>query len=213
MVAKDKTYPVKFNVDYPKRLNRLTTFFRIFWALPILIILSIVSAESTQQFINKAGDEVVKTSGGISAGLFVATALMIIFRQRYPRWWYDFALELNRFSARVGAYLGLLTDKYPSTVEEQSVHFDLKYPDAKKDLNRWLPLVKWFLAIPHYVVLVFLILGAIVVTIIAWIVILITGEYPKGLFDYMVGVGRWSMRVNAYAFLLTTDKYPPFSLK
>jgi hypothetical protein len=137
---------------------------------------------------------------------------MIVFRQRYPRWWYDFARELTRFENRVGAYLALLTDRYPSTVEEQSVHLDIDYPDAERDLNRFLPLVKWLLAIPHYIVLVFLVIGALLAILVAWFAILFTGRYPRGLFDYVVGVGRWGLRVQAYAFLLVTDKYPPFSL-
>ncbi len=137
---------------------------------------------------------------------------MILFRQRYPRWWFDFARELTRFSARIGAYVLLLTDEYPSTTEEQRVHLDIDYPDAERDLNRWLPLVKWFLAIPHYIVLFFLSIGAFVVVVIAWFAILFTGHYPRGMFDFVVGVGRWALRVNAYAFLLVTDNYPPFSL-
>jgi hypothetical protein len=138
---------------------------------------------------------------------------MILFRQRYPRWWFNFNLELNRFTTRVGAYLFLLTDVYPSTEDEQSVHLDLKFPDVKEDLNRWLPLVKWLLAIPHYFVLFVLVLAAFVATIIAWFAILLTGTYPKSLFEFVVSVGRWGLRVSAYAFLLTTDIYPPFSLK
>ena len=138
---------------------------------------------------------------------------MILFRRRYPRWWFDFNLELNRFSTRIGAYLFLLTDQYPSTVDEQSVHLDIDYPNVEQDLNRWLPLVKWFLAIPHYVVLSVLVIGAMGATIAAWFSILFTGRYPKSLFDFVVGVGRWSLRVDAYAFLLTTDVYPPFTLK
>ena len=138
---------------------------------------------------------------------------MLLFRQRYPRWWFDFALAFNRFGMRVGAYLALLTDRYPSTEDEQSVHLDLDYPDAHDGLNRWLPLVKWLLALPHYIVLLFLGLGAFVAVVIAWFAILFTGRYPRGLFDYVVGVGRWGLRVQAYAFLLLTDDYPPFSLR
>ena len=146
------------------------------------------------------------------AGLAGATALMIIVRLRYPRWWFDFARELTRFGARVSAYLALLTDRYPSTVDEQSVHLEIEYPDVERDLNRWLPLVKWLLAIPHYFVLLFLWIGALIAIVIAWFAILITGRYPKPLFDYVVGVSRWTLRVTAYAFLLVTDRYPPFSL-
>ena len=142
----------------------------------------------------------------------MATALMILFRQRYPRWWFDFARELVRFTARVGAYAALLTDAYPSTVDEQVVHLEIDYPNVEQDLNRWLPLVKWFLAIPHYVVLAVLAIAAVVAVIIAWFAILFTGHYPRGLFDFVVGVGRWALRVQAYAFLLVTDRYPPFTM-
>jgi len=213
MATKTDSYPANLNIDYPDKLNRWTTLFRIILTVPILVILTLLTAAYGGEHMNEATHNMSQGGGGIVAGLFAATALMILFRQRYPRWWFDFNLELNRFSARVGSYLFLLTDRYPSTVESQSVHLDIKYPDAKKDLNRWLPLVKWFLAIPHYIVLVVLTIGAIVATIIAWFAILFTGRYPKGLFDYVVGVGRWGLRVTAYAYLLTTDQYPPFSLK
>jgi len=212
-MTKNKSYPAELNIDYPPKLDRLTTFFRLLWAIPIMIILTLLSASGMSDYTNEAGREISRNGGGIMAGLFAATALMILFRQRYPRWWFDFALELNRFSTRVGAYLGLLTDQYPSTVDKQAVQLDLAYPNVKKDLNKWLPLVKWFLAIPHYFVLMVLIIAAMLVTIIAWFAILFTGRYPKGLFDFVVGVMRWSWRVTAYAFLLTTDQYPPFSLK
>jgi hypothetical protein len=212
MAIKQSKYPANLDIDYPKQLDRYTTFFRILWAIPILIVISVLTMSGDSQAVNEAGKQVSSGGGGIVAGLFTATALMIIFRQRYPRWWFDFALELNRFSTRVGAYLFLLTDRYPSTVDKQSVHLDIDYPNVEKDLNRWLPLVKWFLAIPHYVVLLVLVLAAGVATVIAWFAILFTGRYPKGLFDFVVGVGRWGVRVNAYAFLLTTDEYPPFRL-
>lgn len=212
MATKSNTYPANLDIDYPGKLNRLTTAFRIILAVPIMIILAMLSATSSSEYINEAGKSVSQSSGGIVAGLFVATALMILFRQRYPRWWFDFNLELNRFSTRVGAYLFLLTDTYPSTTDQQSVRLDVKYPNVEKDLNRWLPLVKWLLAFPHYVVLIILTIGAAVATVIAWFAILFTGRYPKSLFDYVVGVGRWNIRVTAYAFLLTTDQYPPFNL-
>lgn len=212
MPAKD-AYPAQLDIKYPAKLDRLTTFFRIFWAIPILILLSLLSGSGSGDFMNEANNEVSTSGAGVLGGITVATALMIVFRQRYPKWWFDFALELNRFSTRVTAYVFLLTDKYPSTVEKQTVELDVTYPDAKKDLSQWLPLVKWLLAIPHYIVLVVLAIGVAIATIIAWFAILFTGRYPKSLFDYVVGVGRWSLRVNAYAFLLTTDKYPPFSLK
>jgi uncharacterized protein DUF4389 len=206
-------YPANLEIDYPPKLDRLTTFFRIIWAVPAMILLTLLMATGEGSTMNEAGKEMSKSSGGIVAGLFAATALMIIFRQRYPRWWFDFALELNRFSARVSAYLFLLTDQYPSTVEKQSVHMNVIYPDAKQDLNRWLPLIKWLLVFPHYFVLLALTVAAIIVTIIAWFAILFTGKYPKSLFDFSVAVGRWNLRVYTYAFMLTTDQYPPFSFK
>lgn len=212
-------YAARLEIDYPEKLDRLTTFFRIIWIIPIAIILGLISGAgetvTNTIYLNQAG-EVVRTTrqtvGGLASGLSVATALMIIFRQRYPRWWFDFARELTRFGYRVGVYLFLLTDQYPSTVEEQSVHLEIDYPDAKNDLNRWMPLVKWLLAIPHYIVLVFLGIAAFFAAIFAWFAILVTGQYPRALFDFMVGVGRWGLRVDAYAFLLVTDRYPPFSL-
>ena len=207
------SYPARLDIDYPAKLDRLTTFFRLIWAIPILIILTLITATGNETVVTEAGEEVSRSGGGIAGGLFAATLLLILFRERYPRWWFDFARELARFSARVGAYLALLTDRYPSTVDEQAVHLDIDYPDVQRDLNRWLPLVKWLLAIPHYIVLALLAIGALFAVIIAWFAILFTGRYPKGLFDFVVGVGRWALRVQAYAFLLVTDRYPPFSLR
>jgi hypothetical protein len=185
----------------------------LIWAVPILVVLAFLTANGNETVTTEAGERISRTSGGITAGLFAATLLMILFRMKYPRWWFDFSRELARFSARVSAYLGLLTDRYPSTTEEQAVHLDIDYPDVERDLNRWLPLVKWILAIPHYLVLVVLVVVALLAIIVAWFAILITGRYPRPLFDFVVGVGRWSLRVNAYAFLLVTDRYPPFSLR
>ncbi len=212
-------YPARLQIDYPETLDRLTTFFRIIWIIPIGIILGLISnageTVTNTIILNEAG-EIVRTTretfGGLAAGLSTATALMIIFRQRYPRWWFDFSRELARFEARVGAYAALLTDQYPSTVEEQAVHLEIDYPDAATDLNRWYPLFKWLLAIPHYIVLAFLTIASVFAVIIAWFAILFTGQYPKAIFDYNVGVARWWTRVSAYAFLLVTDQYPPFSL-
>lgn len=205
-------YPARLEIDYPEELNRLTTAFRLIVVIPIAIVLGILSSNGTTTWTNASGETVTQTGGGIAGGLAVATALMIIFRQRYPRWWFDFALEFTRFSARVGTYLALLTDRYPSTVEEQAVHLDLDYPDVERDLNRWLPIVKWLLAIPHVIVLAVLSIGAVFAVIIAWFAIIFTGRYPRPLFDFVVGVSRWWVRVHAYATLLITDRYPPFSL-
>jgi hypothetical protein len=206
-------YAARLNIDYPERLDRLTTFFRWIWIIPIAIVLAVLTGSGSQTTVGQGGQQVMSSGGGVSSGLWVATLLMIVFRARYPRWWFDFARELTRFGARVGAYALLVTDQYPSTVDEQSVHLEIDYPDVERDLNRWLPLVKWLLAIPHYVVLIVLWFAAVVAIVIAWFAILLTGRFPRGLFDFVVGVGRWSLRVAAYAFLLVTDQYPPFSLR
>ena len=205
-------YAARLEIDYPEQLNRVTTAFRIVLFIPIAIVIGVLTAGGSQTVYEDTGQTVTTTSGGITAGLFMATLLMILFRQRYPRWWFDFARELTRFGARIGAYVVLLTDQYPSTVEEQSVHLEIDYPDAERDLNRWLPLVKWLLAIPHYIVLFFLWLAALVCIVIAWFAILFTGRYPRGLFEFVDGVLRWGNRVVAYAFILVTDEYPPFRL-
>ena len=202
-------YPVEFSVEYPDRdLDRVSTAFRIIAAIPILVVLGAIGG-GWGNWGGGNGEWVAAGGGGI---LFFPALLMILFRQKYPRWWYDWNLELLRFQNRVGVYLGLLDDRYPSTDERQSVSLEFPYPDAKQGLNRWLPLVKWLLAIPHYVVLVFLGLAAIVCVILAWFAILVTGRYPRGLFDFVVGVMRWANRVVGYAFVLVTDEYPPFRL-
>jgi Domain of unknown function (DUF4389) len=205
-----QTYPVRFSVDYPDRaLNRVTTAFRIFVAIPIFIVLGAVSGETWQWSYGRGSTIVAAGAGGL---LFFAPLLMILFRRKYPRWWFDWNLELQRFSNRVGAYLALMDDRYPSTTDGQSVRLDYDYPEAARDLNRWLPLVKWFLAIPHYIVLVFLDIVAVVVLIVTWFAILFTGRYPRGIFDFVEGVIRWHNRVIGYALTLVTDRYPPFSL-
>ena len=202
-------YPVRFSVDAPDTpLNRLTTAFRVFVAIPIVIVLALVSGSSVGWSANGRG-QTLAAAGGL---LFLAPLVMILFRQKYPRWWFDWNVALWRFMNRVGTYMLLLRDEYPSTDEDQAVHLDVDYPDVPNDLNRWLPLVKWFLAIPHLVVLFFLWIAVIVVAVIAWFAILFTGRYPQGLFDFVVGVMRWHNRVVGYAFILSTDRYPPFSL-
>ncbi len=200
-------YPVQFSVEYPDRdLDRLTTAFRLIVAIPIVIVAGTLGNEWGNY---RGGGGYVAAGGGV---LVLGPLLMILFRQKYPRWWYDWNLQLMRFTNRIGVYIALMDDQYPSTDEEQSVRLDFPYPDAKQNLNRWLPLVKWFLAIPHYIVLFFLLIGALVAVIIAWFAILFTGRYPRDLFNFLVGVGRWSNRVTAYAFVLVTDEYPPFRL-
>ena len=207
MAQASAAYPVDFAVDYPDRdLDRVSTLLRLFFVIPIGIILA------------AAAPATINTGSGWAFGVgatgvvVFAPMLMILFRQKYPRPWFDWNLYVAKFSYRVQAYLLLLRDEYPATDDEQTVHVEIPYPDVPRELNRWLPLVKWLLAMPHYVVLVILGIGLVVAVIIAWFSILFTGRYPRGLFDYVVGVQRWGIRVQAYAFLLTTDRYPPFRL-
>ena len=198
-------FPASLEIDYPDReLNRLTTFFRPFTIIPIMVILALVSGPTVQAGTGKY----LFGTGGV---VCLATMLMLLFRQKYPRWWFDWHLGVTRFGVRVWAYLALLRDEYPSTDDEQAVHLAISYPDVRR-LNRWLPLVKWILAVPHYIVLSLLALAAMVCVILAWFAILFTGRYPRSLFDFVVGVFRWCLRVTAYTLLLTTDRYPPFSL-
>ena len=194
MVYSTDMYPAQFDVEYPdESRNRLTTLFRLILMIPALVVVAMAAA-----------------------GLFyltLATVLMILFRKKYPRPWFDFQLAIARFSARVDAYIGLLRDEYPSTDAQQAVNLDIAYPDAQTQLNRVMPLIKWLLAIPHYVVLFVLTIIAFIVTIIAWFAILVVGRFPRGLFDFSVGVKRWEVRVGAYMFMLATDRYPPFRLR
>jgi hypothetical protein len=203
--------PVRFSVDYPDRqLNRLTSALRIFTAIPILIVISTIGGFSATY--GASGSARTVAAGGTGL-LVIPPLLLILFRQRYPRWWFDFNQQLLRFSNRVGVYVALMDDRYPSTEEQQAVHLDFDYPDASRDLNRWLPLVKWLLAIPHFVILGFLYIGAFFAVIAAWFAILFSGRYPRSIFNYLEGVGRWNNRVVAYAVILVTDRYPPFRLR
>jgi hypothetical protein len=205
-------HPVQFSVDYPDRdLGRLTTGLRIFTVIPIAIVLASIGGYSGQTHLNAGSDTSTIAVGGTGL-LFLPPLLMIVFRQKYPRWWFDWNRELLRFINRVGVYVALMDDRYPSTDEQQSVHLELPYPDARDGLNRWFPLVKWLLAIPHYIALGFLYLVAFFAVIVVWFAILFTGRYPRAIFDYIEGVIRWHNRVVGYAFILVTDRYPPFRL-
>jgi Domain of unknown function (DUF4389) len=203
MSAQALPYPLTFSVDYPDReLNRLTTGFRIILAIPVLLLLALFGRPSFG----------AHPIAGPWLLLFLPILALLVLRQKYPRWWFDFNVQLVRLTMRIESYVFLLRDEYPSVDDEQAVHVEIVYPDARNDVNRWLPLVKWLLAFPHYIVLIFLDIAAVVVAIIAWFAILFTGRYPQGMFDFVVGVLRWNLRVAAYAFLLVTDRYPPFSL-
>jgi Domain of unknown function (DUF4389) len=205
-------YPVRFSVDYPDRdLNRLTTALRIFTVIPIAIVAATI--EGWQWSGDWDGGQTSTVVVGGTGLLFLPPLLLIVFRQKYPRWWFDWNRELLRFSTRIGVYIALMDDRYPSTDEQQAVRLDFEHPDAREGLNRWLPLVKWFLAIPHYVVLFFLYIGVFFAVVAAWFAILFTGRYPRGLFDFVEGVFRWHNRVVGYAWILVTDDYPPFRLE
>jgi hypothetical protein len=204
-------YPLTFSVDYPDRnLDRVGTAFRIVALIPIAILAATLEGGS---FGANAGGSGARYAGGAIGILVIPTLLMLLFRQKYPRWWFDWNLQLTRFTSRIAVYFALMDDHYPSTDEEQAVHLNFPYPDARDDLSRGLPLVKWLLAIPHYIVLFFLTIAALIAAVFAWFAIVFTGRYPRVLFTFIEGVFRWHSRVAAYAFLLITDRYPPFSLK
>jgi Domain of unknown function (DUF4389) len=203
-------YPVRFDVDYPDReLDRLSTFLRFFFAIPILIVAALLGGDLSSQ----ASSSGAAVSGTFAGFIVIPIVLLILFRKKYPRWWFDWNLELGRFVNRIDIYLSLMDDQYPSTDEHQSVHLDIDFPDVENDLSRGMPLVKWLLAIPHYVVLFFLGIAAFFAVVAAWFAILFTGRYPRALFDFVLGVHRWGNRVAGYAFLMATDEYPPFSLE
>jgi hypothetical protein len=208
---RNDAYEARLTIEYPERdLNRLSTALRFLYLIPIGIVLALLDGSTFDFGGAQEGFQIGASGAGILA---VPVLLMIVFRQKYPRWWFDFNLELARFSTRVCAYLALMSDTYPSTDEEQSVRLDIDYPNVEQNLNRWLPLVKWFLAIPHYIVLILLWIAAVAAVIVAWFAVLFTGRYPRAIFDFVEGVLRWGLRVEAYAFLLVTDRYPPFSLQ
>jgi len=206
----EKKHPVTLDIDYLEKSDRLTTAFRLILIIPIFIVFAFLT---TNGYNGEYVEDDENWSFFLAGIIFIPTLLMILFRHKYPKWWFNFNVEFVKFGTRVGAYFFLLRDEYPSTDEEQAVHINIPYPDAKNDLVNWMPLVKWLLAIPHVIILLFLWIGAVIGVIIAWFAILLTGSHPKGIHDFIVGVMRWTLRAEAYALLLTTDEYPPFSLK
>ena len=200
------SYPVQFSVEYPKSRNRLTVLLRLILAVPIIAFMDLLSGDLS--ILDESGDS-WDALLPYAAMFWIAPLLMIVFRHKYPLWCFHTFLELYRFSARVFVYLLLLRDEYPSLDEQQAVSLQIEFPDAKGQLNRFLPIIKWLLVIPHLIVLTILWIAALIVTIIAWFAILIVGWYPRGLFTFVEGTFRWSYRVYCYAFMLTTDRYPP----
>lgn len=200
--------PTELSIDYPDRkLNRVKTFLRPILAIPILIILGGLFGAP---FFWEQGMWHWKIPA-LPAFVIGPTALMILFKQKYPSWWFDWNLNMTRFSTRVFSYMALLTDVYPSTDDPQGVDLKLYRPNPEEDLVRWMPYLKWFLAIPHYVVLFFLNTAGTMAIVLAWFSILFTGRYPKKLFNFVVEIYHWNLRVVSYAFLFITDNYPPFS--
>ena len=187
-----KQYPVNLKIDYSETSIKLTALIRLVLVIPIIIVIALISSYAET--------------------LSLAVALMILFREKYPKWWFDWNLALTKFSLRIAAYALLMRDEYPSTDADQAIQVGIPYPDVKKDLNRWMPLIKWFLAIPHFIVLLFMFIAVVFCSVFAWFSILFKGRYPKGIFDFVEGFLRWALRVTAYVFLLTTDEYPPFRL-
>jgi hypothetical protein len=191
-VAGAPGYPVRYDVEYPEELSRWLIFVKWLLAIPHFMIVWALS---------------------IAAGVMGFIAFFaILLTKRYPRDLFDFVVNFNRWSLNVDAYTMLLRDEYPPFSWEPgryAVTYEVDYPEQ---LNRWLPLIKWLLAIPHIIVLLFLFIGAFVAWVIAWFAILFTKQFPHGLFDFVVGVTRWQYRVDAYTGLLR-DEYPPFSLR
>mmetsp|Transcript_12298 Transcript_12298/g.29571 ORF Transcript_12298/g.29571 Transcript_12298/m.29571 type:complete len:269 (-) Transcript_12298:213-1019(-) len=188
------SYPARLEVDYREDdVSRIEVLLRIFKIIPVLLF-----------------------SAFVGSTLYLSTLIMVMFQLKYPRWWFDFRLEYKRYSTRIGTFVALMTDKYPSTTDEQIVHLDIDYPgqDVSQSMNRWGPLYKIILSVPHFFICFALKIGYLLALVVVWIYLLVAGgKYPKFIFDYIVSYWRWSLRYDAYTFLLVTDEYPPFSMK
>ena len=184
-------YPVTFDVAYPESPNRWLILIRWLLAIPHYIVLSLLS---------------------ILAGVvWVISFFTILFARTYPDSLYSFMVGVHRWNANLGAYI-LFHDRYPPFSMGESDYEGVTFAVERPDFNRWLVLIKWLLMIPHAIVLYFLSIIAMVAAIALVLAVLFTGRYPRGLFDFLVGVGRWNARVNAYATFVV-DRYPPFSLR
>jgi len=192
-VAGAPGYPLRFDIEYPEQLSRWLIFIKWLLAVPHFLILYAL--------------------GSVANVITFIAFFAILFTGRYPRGLFDFVVNIYRWQENVFAYYALFRDEYPPFSWEPGkypVTFEVEYSE---NLSRWMIFVKWLLAIPHIIILVFLYVAALVVWVIVWFAILFTGRFPRGLFDFLVGVNRWGLRVNAYAFLLLRDDYPPFSLR
>ncbi|NYT27503.1 MAG: DUF4389 domain-containing protein [Candidatus Thiodubiliella endoseptemdiera] len=205
-MSDNTNYPAQLNIKYNDSSNRVTVFFRLLLVIPAALIIALLSGF----LVEGNNSNALQVGGGF---LFLPIMLMIVVRGKYPKWWFDWVCELSKLSYRILAYSMLLTDKYPSVDEEQDIGLVLKYPDVKKELNRYLPLIKWLLAAPHFLILIVIYAAIFVLSPVIWLTVLIMGKMPETLFNFLVGFLRYNFRVSAYAILLITDKYPPFNGK
>jgi hypothetical protein len=187
-------YPARFDVEYPERLSRWKIFVKWLFAIPHFIIVYLLQ---------------------IVGALMVFVAFFsILFTKRWPLMMFEFMVQIQRWTENVTVYaLTLQRDEYPPFSGEAGEYAVLFEIDNDESLSRWKIFVKWLLVIPHLIVLAFLAIAASVAVFIGFFAILFTARFPRGLFDFVVGVLRWTIRVNAYAGWLMTDRYPPFSLK
>lgn len=190
--APQDTYPIRVDISYPEDLSRWLIFVKWLLSIPHYIIL---------YFLELA--------------VYVVTLIAvfaILFTAKYPEGLFKFAVGFRRWQLNYYAYLFLLRDEYPPFSMDPGQYPAVLEVDYPERLNRFLPLIKWLLVIPSLIVLLALYIAGIVVTFIAFFAILFTKTYPRGMFDFMVGVFRWTQRATGYYYLFT-DKYPPFSLK
>lgn len=200
MVA-SPTNSVEITVDAdlgPRK--RLSVFFRPLLLLPVVILLSLLGGSS------------LSDDSSWGSTVFLALALIVIFTGTYPTWLLTFIHGLQAFELKIGAYALLLRDEYPSLADRPFAQ--VLYPNIEGGarLKRFMPLVKWFLAIPHYVVLLLTGIAVFLLTVLAWFSILFTGRYPTSFLPFVVGWLKYYNRVVGYAFTLVTDQYPQFRL-
>jgi hypothetical protein len=195
-------YPISYDVPYKEELGRLSTAFRAMLAIPQLLIVG-------GPGVGFGANSQTGLFGAVVAITSVISWFAIMFTKRYPRGLWDMAMTYMRWRANVVTYAALLRDEYPPFGEgDYPVIFQVPYPEKS---NRWTVALRLILVIPHVVVLLFVTLVWLATAIIAWFAILFTGRYPEGLFRFGVGTMRWTLRVQAYLYLMR-DEYPPFSL-
>jgi hypothetical protein len=204
-------YPVRLWMEYPERLSRLSTFFRLLLAIPVFIFVALLSGGSVdaQQWDPDQTQNTGVAASSVIGGVLLAIWITILLRRNIPRWLFDFYVAVQRFSYRALAYFALLIDKYPAFEGNWYLQYWVDYPERP---SRWKVLFwKLITSIPHFFILIFLSIAAAIVVFIAWFAILFTAKFPRGMHDFVVGVLRWYARVHAY-FASLTDAFPPFSL-